>query len=80
MQRVRVAMIGVGNISGIYLKNIHTRFSEIELVGVCDLVREKAERAQAEYPHLKIYETMYDAFSDPSVEVILNLTRPAQHF
>ena len=80
MEKVRVAMIGVGNISGIYLKNIHERYTEIELLGVCDLVRERAEKAQAEYPNLKIYETMYDAFNDPQVEVILNLTRPAEHF
>jgi len=80
MQRVRVAMIGVGNISGIYLKNIHTRFTDIELVGVCDLVREKAEKAKAEYPSLRIYENMHEAFSDENVEVILNLTRPAEHF
>ena len=43
MNRVRVAMIGVGNISGIYLKNITQTFRELELIGVCDLVRERAE-------------------------------------
>ena len=80
MKRVRVAMIGVGNISGIYLKNIHERYTDIELVGVCDLVREKAEKAQKDYPQLKIYETMYEAFADEQVEVILNLTRPSEHF
>ena len=34
MNRVRVAMIGVGNISGIYLKNITQTFRELELIGV----------------------------------------------
>ena len=43
MNRVKVAMIGVGNISGIYLKNITQTFRELELVGVCDLIRERAE-------------------------------------
>ena len=33
---VKVAMIGVGAISGIYLKNITNVFKEVELVGVCD--------------------------------------------
>ena len=37
--RTKVAMIGVGCISGIYLENIFTRYPEIELVGVCDLIR-----------------------------------------
>ena len=49
MNRVRVAMIGVGNISGIYLKNITQTFRELELIGVCDLVRARAEKAAAEY-------------------------------
>ena len=31
---VKVAMIGVGAISGIYLKNITNVFKEVELVGV----------------------------------------------
>ena len=80
MNRVKVAMIGVGNISGIYLKNITQTFHELELVGVCDLVRERAEKAQAEYGMPKIYDTMYDAFADPEVQIVLNLTRPYEHF
>lgn len=41
---VKVAMIGVGAISGIYLKNITNVFKEVELVGVCDLIPERAEK------------------------------------
>ena len=77
---VKVAMIGCGAISGIYLKNITNVFSEVELIGVCDLIRERAERAQSEYNVPKLYEDMYEAFADPEVEVVLNLTRPYQHF
>jgi len=77
---VKIAMIGVGAISGIYLQNITQTFSEIELLGVCDLVRERAEKAKDTYNIPKIYDTMYDAFSDPQVDIILNLTRPYEHF
>ena len=80
MNRVKIAMIGVGCISGIYLKNITETFRELELVGVCDLVRERAENAQREYGIPKVYETMHDAFADPEVEIVLNLTRPYEHF
>ena len=80
MKKVKVAMIGVGCISGIYLQNITRVFKDIELIGVCDLVRERAEKAQAEYNIPKIYETMFDAFKDPEVELVLNLTRPYEHF
>jgi len=80
MKTVKIAMIGVGNISGIYLKNLTGLFKEVELIGVCDLVRERAEKAREEYGIPKLYETMHDAFVDPEVDVVLNLTRPYEHF
>lgn len=80
MKPVKVAMIGVGCISGIYLENITRVFKDVELIGVCDLVRERAENAQKNYNVPKIYETMHDAFADPEVEMVLNLTRPYEHF
>ena len=80
MKQVNVAMIGVGCISGIYLDNITKVFKDIRLIGVCDLVRERAENAQSKYSIPKLYETMYDAFQDPEVELVLNLTRPYEHF
>ena len=80
MEKVRIAMIGVGNISSIYLKNLTGLFKEVELIGVCDLIRERAEQAQVKYNIPKIYDTMHDAFADPEVEIVLNLTRPYQHY
>ena len=50
MSKVKVAMIGVGAISGIYLQNITHVFSEVELVGLCDLI---PERAQKGYDYIK---------------------------
>lgn len=80
MRKIGIAMIGVGSISGIYLENITKTFTDLNLVGICDLVHEKAEKAKEQYPNVKIYETMYDAFKDPEVEIVLNLTRPYEHF
>ena len=90
MRKVKVAMIGVGSISGIYLKNITHMFREIELAGLCDLVPEKAEKGLAYVEQAiaegadvckpVIYRDMYEAFADPQVEVILNLTRPYEHY
>lgn len=80
MKTVKIAMIGVGSISGIYLQNITQTFSGLELIGVCDLVRERAEKAQEEYKIPKLYETMHDAFADEEVDIVLNLTRPYEHF
>ena len=90
MEKVRVAMIGVGAISGIYLQNISNTFQELDLVGVCDLIPERAQKGQdtvreyirqgAKVREPKIYKDMFEAFEDPEVEVILNLTRPYEHF
>jgi len=80
VKTMNVAMIGVGNISGIYLENITNVFKEIRLIGVCDLVRERAVAAKEKYNVPKLYDTMADAFSDPEVDIILNLTRPYEHF
>ena len=49
MKTLKVGFVGVGAISGIYLQNITNVFKEIEIIGVCDLVREKAEKAVKEY-------------------------------
>ena len=80
MQKANVALIGVGNISGIYLENIHNVFKELRLVGVCDLVPSRAEEARRQWNIPKVYETMHDAFADPEVDIVLNLTRPHEHF
>lgn len=87
---VKIAMVGVGAISGIYLQNITTVFRELDLVGVCDLIPERAEKGAAYVREQrekgapvrvpKIYKDMYEAMDDPEVEVILNLTRPYEHF
>lgn len=90
MEKVRIAMIGVGAISGIYLQNLTKVFREVDLVGVCDLIPERAQKGAgyveeqikegAAVRQPKIYKDMYEAFNDPEVEVILNLTRPHEHY
>ena len=80
MKTVKIGIVGVGAISGIYLKNITTLFREIEVIGVCDLIRERAEKAVAEYQIPKLYEDMHELFADPEVDIVLNLTRPYEHY
>ena len=77
---VKIAMIGTGDISGIYLKNITETFHEIELTGVCDLVREKAEAAAKKWNVPRIYKDMCGACADREVDSIRNRTRPGEHY
>ncbi len=80
MRKMNIAFIGVGCISGIYLDNLCGKFSEVNVLGVCDLVAQRALDAQAKYGIEKVYPTMHDAFADPDVDIVLNLTRPYEHF
>lgn len=75
-----IGIVGIGAISGIYLENITKLFKEIRIVAVCDLIKERAEKAQAEYKIEKLYDTMYQLFEDPEIDIVLNLTRPYEHF
>ena len=77
---MNVGMVGVGNISGIYLKNFKETFKNVRLLAVCDLIRERAEKAQREYDVPKLYDTMEELFADPEIDIVLNLTRPYQHY
>ena len=80
MEKVRIGVVGVGAISGIYLENITARFRELEIVGVCDLIDERTRTAVEKYRIPKQYPTMHDLFADPAVDIVLNLTRPYEHF
>ena len=77
---MNVGMVGVGCISGIYLENFANTFKNVKLLAVCDLVRERAENAQRKYGVPKLYDTMEELFADPEIDIVLNLTRPYQHY
>lgn len=77
---MNVGIVGIGCISGIYLKNLHDTFHGLRLVSVCDLIKERAEKAQKEYNIPKLYDTMEELFADPEIDIVLNLTRPYQHY
>ena len=90
MRKVKIALIGVGDISGIYLQNIVHAFKEVESVGLCDPVPGKAEKGLAYIDEAiaggadvcrpAICRDMYEVLQNSEVEVILNLTRPYDHY
>ena len=78
---LNIGLVGCGDISGIYIQNMRDVFSrEIKLIAVCDLIKERAEKAKNAYGDCKIYDTMEELFADPDVDIVLNLTRPYQHY
>jgi predicted dehydrogenase len=79
-EKIKIGIVGIGSISGIYLDNLTTVFKEIEIIGVCDLIPERAETAASTYKIPKVYSDMHELFADPEVDIVLNLTRPYEHF
>lgn len=77
---LNVGMVGVGCISGIYLKNFSEVFKDVKLVAVCDLIKQRAQDAYEKYNIPKIYDTMEELCADPEIDIVLNLTRPYQHY
>ena len=81
MAQLNVGIIGVGNISGIYLKNLTTIFAgKVKLLGCADILPERAEKARQEYSLPKSYASPEDLISDPDVDIVLNLTIPKAHY
>ena len=77
---MKIGFVGCGNISGIYLSNIGNMFKNIEIAGICDLVPEKAQKQAEKFGIKKIYKDMYELFADPEVDIVLNITRPYEHY
>lgn len=75
---VRVAVVGCGSISGIYLENITRRFQILELVACCDLNPTLAGRVSQKYGVPA--RTLEQILADDSIEIVVNLTPPAAHF
>ena len=80
MEKVKIGILGLGAISGIYLKNLTELFREVEVAGVYDLIPEKVAATKSEYGITKGYSSMEEMLQDPEIEIILNLTRPFEHY
>ena len=49
MEKVKIGILGLGAISGIYLKNLTKLFREVEVWGIYDLIPEKVAAAKEAY-------------------------------
>lgn len=78
MERIKTGIIGCGNISGIYLKNLTQLFEVTEVVACADIVRERAIRSAEEFGIPKAC-TVEELISDPDIDIVVNLTTPGVH-
>lgn len=80
MDKTRIGFVGVGAISGIYLENITNMFPDMEVYALYDLMEERAAAAQEKYGVPKRYTSLEALLGDPEVDIVLNLTRPYEHY
>ncbi len=76
-RKVKVGVIGCGNISPIYFK-AGKRFEILDIVACADLVMDRAKSRAAEFGVSKAC-TVKELLADPEIEIVLNLTIPNAH-
>jgi predicted dehydrogenase len=76
----RIGIIGIGNISKIYLDNLTGMFAErVKLTCVADVLFERAQKAAADY-QLTAFESLDEMLKNGDVDIILNITPPKEHY
>ncbi|NCB29063.1 MAG: Gfo/Idh/MocA family oxidoreductase, partial [Clostridia bacterium] len=79
MERIRVGVVGIGDISDVYLNNLK-KYDAVELVACAARNLDKAQRKAAQHGIPKAYASAMELIADPDVDLLLNLTTPAAHF
>jgi predicted dehydrogenase len=74
---VGIGVIGAGYISDIYLKNCTSRFDNLRVVAIADLMMDRA-REQAEKYGIAAM-TVDELLGHPEIEIVIDLTIPAVH-
>lgn len=78
MERVKIGIIGCGNISEIYLKNLTQIFKNVEVVACADIAVERA-RQRAEEFGIGNACSVEELLAAPEIRIVVNLTTPASH-
>lgn len=80
MKPMKVGIVGVGAISGIYLKNLTSVFSRsVTVTALSDLAGERAKAAAEQHGVPQVLSTE-DLIQSDDVDIVLNLTTPQSHF
>jgi predicted dehydrogenase len=75
---MNITVVGCGYVSEFYAKTL-SNYPELKLVGAYDINNEHLESFTRRWSAKK-YTNLQHALSDPSVEIILNLTNPRSHY
>ena len=79
MEKIRIGVIGIGDISDVYLNNLK-KYDAVEVVACASRGLEKAQRKAAQHGIPKAYASGAEVIADPDVDLVLNLTTPQAHY
>jgi predicted dehydrogenase len=77
VEKIKVGLIGGGNISNQYVKGLRA-FKILDLAAVSDIDLERAKAKAAEHGIPKAYSPE-ELLADPEIQIAINLTVPAAH-
>ncbi|MCX5653788.1 MAG: Gfo/Idh/MocA family oxidoreductase [Planctomycetota bacterium] len=78
-RKIRVGVIGCGNVSGAYLPNL-LGSPFVEVVSVCDIIPERAEAAAKKYKVPNFYPHIDKMLAGADFDLLVNLTSMPAHF
>jgi len=78
MNKVKIGVIGCGQISGAYLKNCTQKFDILDVVACADLVPALAQKRAEEFNIPKAC-SVGELLADPEIKIVVNLTVPKAH-
>lgn len=77
-QPVNMAIVGCGYVADFYVATLGSH-PNLDIIGAYDNNPERLAKF-SQYYNIKAYENFDDLLSDPSVELVLNLTNPRAHY
>ena len=75
----RVSIIGCGFVANAYMLTL-SKSKTLQVAGVLDHLPERAQKLAQRYSVPRIYDSLLQLLADDSVEIVLNLTNPRDHY
>lgn len=77
-KKIRIGIVGCGSVSGQYLPHL-SKSPFIELVSVCDIIKERAQKRAAEFNVPNVYGSLEQQLSGAAFDLLVNLTDMQEH-
>jgi predicted dehydrogenase len=79
MSAMKVGIVGCGNISPAYIKNLQGHFSKVAQIVACADISAEAARKRADEFKIPKACTVDELMADKSVQIVVDLTNPGAH-